>query len=399
MHRLVLIAVCSVSSSSYANLYVQPNLTSSFGYNIAENYATEQRIAVGTKLEYSTEQLSFTFDGRLEHDFVYSDNERFSIAAEDQYGSRAIIEEAYVSGELGLSFWSFGYQKVVWGEADDLRIVDVINPLDFKSFILFDIDDYRVAVPMLKVDYEYDNGDTLNFITTIEQRSNEYPASGAEFGNNYYPNSESSEWGKYELGLRYNMFVHDTDISLYAFHGYQDDPVLNATANERPDYSYEKFSMIGTSLSKPIDAFVLRTELAYFDNYTVNDSALQHKDVNKLEALVGLDYRYKDWTTTVQYTNQLLNGWQPTYMIPESAPIYTASAERGLFANQVYLRAALSYVDNQGGGLLSQLKLTYKPNQYWLLKLNLDLIDGEQANYLGAQQQRDRIWLAATYYF
>lgn len=399
MRWLALIVMGSASTSSYANLYIQPNLTTSFGYNVSEHYATEQRVELATKLEFSTENKDFTFDGRVEHDFVYNNNDRFSIDAQDQYESRAIIEEAYISGEISNRFWSFGYQKVVWGEADDLRVVDVINPLDYKDFIFFDIDDYRLAVPMFKLDYEYENGDTLNIITTLQQLSNEYPAPRAEFGNNYYPNSEQTQWGKYELGLRYSTFALATDVSLYAFHGYQDDPVVTLSPSERTLYSYEKFSMLGTSLSKPIDAFVLRTEFAYFDNYTVNDSDLSFKNVNKLEALIGLDYRYKDWTTTLQFTDRILNGWQPSYLIPKSAPIYTASAERGFFANQLYIRAAVSYLDNQGGGALSQLKLTYKPNQQWVLKLNLDLIEGDQENYLGAQQQRDRIWLAATYYF
>ena len=57
MRWLALIVMGSASTSSYANLYIQPNLTTSFGYNVSEHYATEQRVELATKLEFSTENI------------------------------------------------------------------------------------------------------------------------------------------------------------------------------------------------------------------------------------------------------------------------------------------------------------------------------------------------------
>jgi len=46
-----------------------------------------------------------------------------------------------------------GRQQVVWGEADGLRINDIINPQDFKEFILQDYIDSRIPLWMGKIDY------------------------------------------------------------------------------------------------------------------------------------------------------------------------------------------------------------------------------------------------------
>jgi hypothetical protein len=48
--------------------------------------------------------------------------------------------------------------------------------------------------------------------------------------------------------------------------------------------------------------------------------------------------------------------------------------------------------------MLTQLKLTYKPDSNWVFKLNWDILNGANSNFIGAQNQHDRIWLAVTNY-
>jgi hypothetical protein len=143
---------------------------------------------------------------------------------------------------------------------------------------------------------------------------------------------------------------------------------------------------------------VLRTELAYFDNYSVNNEMLAIEDLNKLEVLLGLDYRFKDLMATFQFTDRKLNGWRQDLLIGESSPTYTASIEQGFWSNQLFVRGAATYIDADGGGMLTQLKLTYKPDSNWVFKLNWDILNGANSNFIGAQNQHDRIWLAVTNY-
>ncbi len=395
MRGIGITAALLFSPLAVASWYIQPNVTAKYANNTEQHRSTEQIISLGTKLEYNADSLSFIFDGRYEYDFVY--NEQYSEAAKDEYQSRIIIDEAFLSGEWGASYWSFGYQKVVWGEADDLRVVDVVNPLTFKDYILFDVDDYRLSIPMIKLDHEFDSGDSLSVLTILEQRGNDYPPAGAEFGNNYFPEFDDQNFGEFELGVRFNTFQADTDISLYAFHGFQDDPVISMSSGEQ-SYRYEKFSMLAMSFSKPVDSFVLRTELAYFDNYSVNNETLAIEDLNKLEVLLGLDYRFKDLMATFQFTDRKLNGWRQDLLIGESSPTYTASIEQFFWSNQLFVRGAATYIDADGGGMLTQLKLTYKPDSNWVFKLNWDILNGANSNFIGAQNQHDRIWLAVTNY-
>ena len=45
--------------------------------------------------------------------------------------------------------WKIGKQQVVWGEADGLKLLDVINPQNFREFILDDFDDSRIPLWMI----------------------------------------------------------------------------------------------------------------------------------------------------------------------------------------------------------------------------------------------------------
>ncbi len=53
-----------------------------------------------------------------------------------------------------------GRQQVVWGKTDGLRLLDLINPQDFREFILDDFIDSRIPLWMARGDY-YIGDDTF----------------------------------------------------------------------------------------------------------------------------------------------------------------------------------------------------------------------------------------------
>lgn len=44
-----------------------------------------------------------------------------------------------------------GWQQVVWGRADELRVLDQINPLDYREGVIGLLEDSRIAVPMIRL--------------------------------------------------------------------------------------------------------------------------------------------------------------------------------------------------------------------------------------------------------
>lgn len=76
------------------------------------------------------------------------------------YSRRGVVEdrvafdlrELYVDAPLGRALVRAGKQQIVWGQADGLKVLDVVNPQSFREFILEDFDESRVPLWALNVE-------------------------------------------------------------------------------------------------------------------------------------------------------------------------------------------------------------------------------------------------------
>ena len=92
----------------------------------------------------------------------------------------------YIQGSLTKSLdVKIGRQIVVWGKSDNIRVTDVLNPLDIREPGLTDIEDLRLPVTMSRLDY-YIGDWSLTGIAIHEIRFNKRP----EYGSDFYPGSQ-----------------------------------------------------------------------------------------------------------------------------------------------------------------------------------------------------------------
>jgi hypothetical protein len=63
-------------------------------------------------------------------------------------GDRVDLElrELYLSAAVGRTLLRLGKQQIVWGNADGLKVLDVVNPQDFREFILDEFDQSRLPL-------------------------------------------------------------------------------------------------------------------------------------------------------------------------------------------------------------------------------------------------------------
>ena len=86
---------------------------------------------------------------------------------EDEYSSNftadnaadQICREVYLSLFFDMLDIRLGKQQVVWGEAIGLRITDIVNPVDYREFILDDYIDSRIPLWTAKVTYYFGDFD------------------------------------------------------------------------------------------------------------------------------------------------------------------------------------------------------------------------------------------------
>jgi hypothetical protein len=82
------------------------------------------------------------------------------------YTQRDVVREAYVDTQQG--DWSIraGKQQVVWGTADGMKLLDMINPTDYAEMAQNQMEDSRVPVWMVNAETTYADGSELQVVVS-----------------------------------------------------------------------------------------------------------------------------------------------------------------------------------------------------------------------------------------
>ena len=96
----------------------------------------------------------------------YRDNE--------SYTQRDALREAYVDTSLDDWLVRAGKQQVVWGTADGMKLLDMINPTDFSEMAQNQMEDSRIPVWMINADRALEDGGNFQFIVS-QPRENIFP--------------------------------------------------------------------------------------------------------------------------------------------------------------------------------------------------------------------------------
>jgi len=84
----------------------------------------------------------------------------------ESYTQRDALREAYVDAEVG--DWSIrtGKQQVVWGTADGMKLLDMINPTDYSEMAQNQVEDSRIPVWMVNAETTNEDGSELQVIVS-----------------------------------------------------------------------------------------------------------------------------------------------------------------------------------------------------------------------------------------
>lgn len=368
--------------------------------------------ALGTRVHF--ERLSSSYGlyagGELKWDPVYNLNDRYSEDARDEYLLTHKINELYIAGDLGGFELSAGYQYVVWGVADELRVVDVVNPLDVKEFVLLDLSDMRQSLPMVRLNGYFFDDFELELLYVPFHEPTKFAEKGSEFHFDPlegFPLEEVDErtpaktLRNNEFGARLSKTLGASDLGIYSYYGRTDDPVYRLGSDAMGLVrEYPRFFMAGLSSSSALGVgLILRTELSLVPNsiyMSFIDPDLLVED-ETLTGLAGLDYMYKDWLFSLQATDRRIKDWTADYAVEKHSPIYTASVEGTSFSAKLKTRLSYSIMGEKGQETLAQAKFEYSQSERFSVAANLDLLNGAHDGAVGAFGDRDRILFELTY--
>ena len=171
-----------------------------------------------------------------------------------------------------------GRQFVIWGVLEGIRVVDEINPMDFRELILPELLDYRIPLWTAKVDlYRGDN--TLEFLWIPDLRFHKSAPRGSEWElfqtlpATTYPKSFDPRFS--EFGVRWTRPFLGAEVGLSYFYTWDDFPTtfrvisiddINSTepVNDLPIWpTHTRIGMYGLTFTREIGGNILKGELAY----------------------------------------------------------------------------------------------------------------------------------------
>ena len=252
----------------------------------------------------------------------------------------AAVRESYIDLYLKNLDVRVGKQYIIWGVLEGVRVVDEINPMNFRELILPELLDYRVSQWSAKLNY-YNSFADFELVWIPDLQFHKAAPAGSEWelfqvlpettvpkscDFNFsrdsarllpkviFPNGCDLRFS--EIGARLSKKIFGTDFTFSYWYGWDLYPVvfrlisradiLNARAGSNiPVYpTYTRISIYGLTFSREIEGNILKGEFAFVKNkyFAIldvdanGDNYLDHDGEVKRDHLRwGLGYDFNLW--------------------------------------------------------------------------------------------------------
>lgn len=247
------------------------------------------------------------------YDAAYQLNGRDNYSDEvlKEHESEGELGEAWLQGRLNSrTDLKLGRQIVVWGKSDNIRVTDIINPLDNREPGMVDIEDLRLPLAMARLDF-YVGDWGLSALAIPEIRFNKNPAFGSEFYPYPMPappeTSTADGAANTEYALAANGIFSGWDLSLYWAQLFDDTAHLETTPGG-PELQHSRLTMTGIAANVAVDNWLLKAEAAYFSG--LEYAPLPGETLQRLDSLLGVEYSgFNETTLSLEIANRHLTDY------------------------------------------------------------------------------------------
>lgn len=324
------------------------------------------------------------------------------------------LRELYLDFEMGDFYWRLGKQQLVWGQADGIKILDVVNPQSFREFILDDFDDSRIPLWTVKLEYGVGDSSNLELLWIPDTSYHEF----AEIGSPYsitspklVPNlpinillrgreidKPDDPFSDSDAGIRLTGFWGGWDVSFNYLYHYQDTPVYyqdmlpSDEIELRPEY--ERNNLLGGTLSNAFGDMTIRAEVVYSsDTFNLSNDLTQRGVLESAEmsSVLGLDWQASSETlVSAQWFYSRLLDYEESTIRDEEEQMVSLLLQRDLNNAAWQLRLLSLYSLNDKDSLV-QLKLKYWVRSNLEVWLGADIFGGNSLGLFGQFKEEDRL--------
>jgi Protein of unknown function (DUF1302) len=324
------------------------------------------------------------------------------------------LRELYAQGPLSRAYLTIGKQQLVWGQADGLKVLDVLDPIDLREFILDDFDESRI--PLWSVNAEIPIEDvTLQVLWIPDPSFHHFPVQGSTFQftsprvvgevpAGFVPVLEDFDRpSRYvadsDAGARLSTFWHGWDLTLNYLYHYGDIPVPERDFEDVGGIptvfltpTYFRTNLVGGSASSAFGSLTVRSELAY--NTGRRFPSTQRDGVaesDELAYVIGLDwFGFRDTLLSAQ----LFQSWAvqdpPGLIRDRLESTFTLLARHQFWNDTLSLQVMWLQSVSDGDGLLRP-RATYALRENLDVWVGLDWFYGNADGLFGQFDGRDRV--------
>ncbi len=264
-------------------------------------------------------------EGKAFYDLTYQINGRSNYTDDvlDRYESEAEIVEAWLQGSVTRQLdFKLGRQTVVWGKSDNIRITDIINPLDNREPGMTDIEDLRLPIFTSRFDYYPGGVWNLSALIIHESRAPKEAAQGSDFlpldvfpfpVGFVFPDDETPRQSldNTQYGLALNGMFQGWDLSLYAA------DVLDSRWHFEENNTvrrYGRIRMLGAAVNFTAGSWLFKAELATLDGLQYNTT---QNEKSRRDLLIGVEYMgFKDTSISLEMANRHIKNYEDQMINP-----------------------------------------------------------------------------------
>ena len=232
-----------------------------------------------------------------------------------EYEDELELREAYL---LGSPFKNLdvkiGRQIVVWGKSDNIRVTDVLNPLDMREPGMTDIEDLRLPVAMTNLGYYFGEWN-LSGIAVHEIRFNKNPV----FGHDFFPfesplppeiepseSLENTEWAASLSGT-----FTGWDFALYYAYIFDEQTYLDTEVIDGSSLlvrKHARLNMAGAAADVALGNWLIKAEAAVL--HGIRFFAAPGKNHTRSDLLAGVEYSgFEETTISLEVVNRYIHGF------------------------------------------------------------------------------------------
>jgi len=327
----------------------------------------------------------------------------------------AELWDFYVEFQSRNGLSRLGKQQIVWGRLDGIKVLDLVNPQDFREFILDDFGDSRISLWSAYLDYTLGNW-RVEFALIPDATGHAIPREGAWFeltaprfrygaepGQPSLPvttDEPRHSLGEAAAGLRLSRQFNTLELALVAYSGNDPEPLgrlVSAAGGPTIERFYERRNAFGFSVDMVLGPAVLRAEYAYQPDRMFNTRSpglLETALLDQHRGAVGIDIDGPlGIFVNMQYLADTVDAAPADLVRPDRDRIATLYLRRSFAYDSVAL-AARWYHSFTDGDDLAALSVEYAVNDATSVELAAQFFTGVEDGLFGQFTARDRITLS-----